>query len=99
MGIMTLQAIAHCRRMHRQSGQDLLLIVAAQAESLRSRSDQLDAGDVASDANFVAAQAASRDCRVDCLPFAFLLVALETLRGVYILLKWYGVGFCHSRRN
>src|ERR1700756_2691146 len=62
VGVVTLNAVAHCWRMHCPvKGRRVLLCVATQAEGLRSRSDQLDAGHIFIDSNFVATQAAGRD--------------------------------------
>ena len=87
MRIVALDAIPDCRRMHRLGRICFLLVVAAQAERLRSRGRQLDAGDILGDADFVAAQAARRDRRVHCLTFGFLCVALQALRGIDVLIQ------------
>jgi hypothetical protein len=99
MRIVALQAITDSRRMHRLSSLNLLLIMAAQAESLRRRGDQLHPSHIAGDANFVAAQASSRDRRMHCLSFALVFMAFEALRGIYILLERNRVSFGYSRRN
>src|ERR1700688_2852886 len=75
--VVTLDAVAHRRRMHRAfEGRRVFLRVASQAEGLRSRSDQLDAGHIFVDPNFMAAQGARRDPRMDTLPLRFISMAL-----------------------
>ena len=98
VGVVTLNAVAHCRRMHCPvKGRRVLFRVATQAEGLRSRSDQLDAGHIFIDSNFVAAQAARRDRRMDRLALGLILVALETLRRINILVERNRMLFCEYR--
>ena len=87
MRIMALHAIADCGRMDRLSGLNLLFVVAAETESLRCRSRQLDASDIAVHPDFVATHTAGRDRRVNGLPFALILVALETLFRIDIFVE------------
>jgi len=89
--IVTLHAIANRRGMNRLARLYLLLIVAAQAERLGGSGDQLDPGDVAIDADFVAAQAAGRDGGVNCFPFAFVFVALQALGRIHVVFEGYRV--------
>lgn len=86
--VVTLDAVAHGRRMHRsfESG-GVFICVATQAQCLGSRSNQLDAGYVFTDPNFVAGQAAGRDRRMDCLTLRLILMAFEALRRVDILVE------------
>src|SRR5579864_8146698 len=77
----------------------IFLRVATQAECLRSRGGQLDAGHIFVDSNFVAAQAAGRNRRMDGLAFRLILVALETLRRIYILVEWHRMFFGPRRHQ
>lgn len=86
--IVTLDAVAHCRRMHcpfQRGG--IFLGVATQAHRLRSRCNQLDASDVFIDAHFVATQTSRGDRGVNRLAFRLILMALETLRRIDILVE------------
>ena len=65
----------------------LLLVVATEAQGLGRCRDQLDPRYIPVDSDFVAAQAARRDCRVHRLTFGFLCVALQALRGINILVQ------------
>jgi hypothetical protein len=65
----------------------LLLIVAAEAQGLGRRGDQLDARDVPVHPDFMAAQASGRDRRVNRLSFALVFVALQTFGRVDILFE------------
>src|ERR1700686_1054004 len=86
--VVTLDAVAHRRRMHRAfEGRGVFLRVASQAEGLRSRSDQLDAGPIFIDPNVMAAQAARRDRRMDRPPLGLLFRVLETLCRINILVE------------
>jgi hypothetical protein len=60
----------------------ILVGVAGDAQRLRRGGYQLYAGDIFVDANLVAARATHLDRRVNVGAFAFVFVALETLRGV-----------------
>ena len=93
--VVTLDAVAHRRRMHCPfEGRGVFLRVASQAEGLRSRSDQLDAGHIFIDPNFVATQAARRDRRMYCFALRLILMAFETLRRINILVERNRMLFC-----
>jgi hypothetical protein len=85
--------------MNRLSGLDLLFIVAAKAERLRRRGREFHPSNIPSDSNFMAAQAAGGDCRVDCLPFALVFVTLEALCRVDVLIERYRVRLRKGRQN
>ena len=70
--------------------------MAAEAERLRRRGGQLDPGDVVVDPDFVAAQAAGRDRRVNCFPFGLVFVALQALRGVDVLIQRNRMRLCKA---
>jgi hypothetical protein len=88
MRIVTLQAIAHRRRVHRSLQRCRIFFrVTADAQGLRSRCDQLDSRDVFTYSNFVTAQTSGGDRRVDGLPFRFVLVALDALSRIDVLVE------------
>jgi len=97
--VVALHAIADCRRMDGLPYLNFLVVVAAEAEGLGCGSGQLDPGDIFVDPNFMTAQASGGDCRVNCLSFALIFVALETLRRVHILFKRYRVSLGPGRRT
>src|SRR5579862_6238843 len=100
MRIVTLDAVAHRRRMYRPFERGSVFIrVTTQAERLGSRSDQLDAGHIFIDPNFVAGQAAGRDRRMDRFALRLILVALETLGRIDILFKRDRMLFGPCRRR
>ena len=88
VGIMALDAIAHCRGMHGpfQRG-GVFICVTSKAEGLRSRRDELDSGYVFVDPNFVATCAAHLDGGVDGLALGLIFVALQTCLRVGIRLQ------------
>src|SRR5580700_8789873 len=62
MGIVALDAVAHCRRMYRAlQRRGVFIRVAADAQRLRRRSGQLDPRDVFIDSNFVTTQTSRGD--------------------------------------
>jgi len=88
MWIVTRQAIANRRLV--DPPLDLFRIffgVAGKAELVRNRGDQLDARHVFAHADLMAAQAAGCDRRVHRLPFGFVFVTLEALRGIGVLIE------------
>lgn len=86
--IVTLDAIAHRRRMHSSFKCGRVFVrVATQAKRLRSRSDQFDASHVLVDPNFVTAQASGRDGGMNRLPFRLVLMALQAFGRVDILIE------------
>ena len=86
--IVTLDAIAHGRRMHAAfEGGGVFVGMATEAKCLRSRSDELDASYIFVDPNFVAAQTSGGNGGVDGLALRFVIVALEAFFGVDVLLK------------
>ena len=87
MRIVALDAIPDGRRMHRLGRIGLLLIMATQAQRLRGRGRELYPGDIFSDTDFMATEAAGRDRRVHSLAFALLGVALQALRSINILVQ------------
>ena len=87
MRVVTLNAVAHCGRMNRSFERCCVLVgVAAEAERLRSRRDQLYARNIFVDPHLMAAQTARRDGGMDELAFRLILVALEALFRVDVLL-------------
>jgi len=105
MRIVALDAIPDRGRMHRLGRIGFLLVVAAQAERLRSRGRELYPRDIFGDSDFVATQAAGRDGRVHCLTFGFLCVALQALRSIDVLIQrnWMrlpeGGERCHAQQK
>lgn len=88
MRVVTLDAIAHRRRMHRPfKSRGIFFGMATQAESLGSRSNQLDASYVFTDPNFVTAQTSRRNRRMDSLALRLILMALEALRRIDVLVE------------
>ncbi len=88
MRIVAGQAIAHSGLVDRALDLGRILVcVTSQAELVRNGCGQLNASDIFINANFVAAQATSRDRRVNCLSFALVLVALQALRRVDIFVE------------
>ena len=86
MRVVTLDAVSHSGRMHRPFNSGCIFVrVATEAQRLRSRSDELDAGYVFIDPNFVTAQASRGNGGVDRLTLRFVLMALQALLGVNIL--------------
>lgn len=85
--------------MHRLTGLDFLLVVAAQAESLSRSGGELYPGDVPIHPYFMAAQAPGRNRRVNCFSFGLICVALNALRRVYILVERNGMSFRESWQN
>jgi len=90
MRIVTLDAVAHRRRMNRTlDAGEIFVGMAGDTQRLRGRSDQLDAGDVFVDANLVAACASHRDCGMDELPLSLVRVTLSAFGRVGILIERY----------
>src|SRR5579862_355938 len=71
--------------------------MATEAQSLRSRSCQLDARHVFIDAHFVATQASRCDRRVNRLALGLIFVALEALRGIDVFIERNRVLFGEGR--
>ena len=89
---MALQAIANGGAMNGSFNLCGVLVgVAGEAEPDGRSGNQLDAGDVLVDANFVADIASQRNRRVDELPFGLALMAGGTLGWVSVLVKGNGV--------
>ena len=83
VGIVALDAIAHCGRMHSSLERSGVFIrMAGQAEGLRRRGDQFDARDVFVDANLMATRAAHLDGGVDGLAFGLIFVTFQAGLGV-----------------
>ena len=98
--IVAGQAFANRRLVNRTSNLRCVLFgVATEAQLVGRSGDQFDAGDVAIDPNFVAAQASHGDGGVDRFPFALIFVAFEAFRRIDILVERHGVGFGHRRGN
>jgi hypothetical protein len=85
--------------MDRLPSLHLLLVVAAEAQGLRRRGDQLNPRYIPVDSDFMAAQATGRDRRVNCLSFALVFVALQAFGRVHILFERNRVGFSENGRN
>ena len=96
---MALHAVANCRRMHRQSGLNLLVVVAAQAESLRRSVRELYPSHVASHADFVAAQASGGNGGMYRFAFTLVFVAFQALLRVDVFIERYWMGLGPSRCN
>ena len=77
----------------------ILVGMAGEAESVGRGGRQLDPRDIFVHADFVAAQASSRNGGVNCLPFAFIFVALQALRRVDIFVERNRVGLGRSGQN
>ncbi len=87
MWIMTFQAIAYRRRVNGALELGGIFVgMAGETEPVGSGSDQLNAGDILVDPNFMAAQAPHRDGGMDEFAFRFILVTFEALGRVDILL-------------
>src|SRR5579864_234189 len=91
--IVALHAITHCRRMDGLPSLHLLLVVAAEAKCLGRRGDQFDPRYIPVDSDFVAAQAAGSDRRVNRLSFALVFVALQAFGRIHILFEGNRVSF------
>ncbi len=76
--IVALDAIAHGRRVDRSfEGSGVLVSVTGDAKRLRSRGDELYAGDVFVDPHLVTAHAAHRDRGVDSFSLGLVFVTLN----------------------
>jgi hypothetical protein len=88
MRIVTLDAVANGRGMDGAFQRRRVFIgVAGDAQLLRSRRDELYAGDVLIDAHFMAAHTAHGDGGVDELALGLLLVAFQTLGRVDVFVQ------------
>ncbi len=88
MRIVALEAISNCGRMNLPL--DLFWVffgVAGKAESLRSGSRQLDAGDVFIHPDFVASRASGRDGGVYGGPFGLVLMTLDAFGWVGVFVE------------
>ena len=89
MWVMALDAIANRGRMNGSlQGFSVLVAVARETNCRRAGGDQLYAGNIFVDANFVAARAAHRDGRVHELAFGLVFVALDAFGRVGVLIQW-----------
>ncbi len=88
--IMALEAVANGGLVH--DAVDLggiLVIVTVETKCCDRRCDQLDAGDVLIDADFMATRASSGHGRVHTFPFCFISMTFQALRSVRILVERY----------
>lgn len=94
MWIVTGQAVTNRGLVNRtfELGR-VFVAVAGQAKLVGGSGDQHHPGDVFVNPDFVTAQAPRGDGGVDRLTFAFVFVALQALRRIYILLERDRVGF------
>lgn len=80
MGIVTLEAIADGRAMYAALDLGGVFVgVTLKTEAVGGGCDQLYACDLFANAYFVTARTSSRNCRMDRLPLALVLVALDAL--------------------
>lgn len=88
MRIVALEAIANCRAVDLACVLGGIFIsVALQTDLDRRRRYELYAGDIAVDANFMAAQTARRHRRMNSFAFGLVLVALQALLAGDVLFK------------
>jgi hypothetical protein len=90
MRIMALQAVANGRTV--DSALELrcaLVSVTRETQTGGRRGDQLYAGDIFVDPNFMTNVAAEGNCGVDRLAFRLVLVASEALCGIRVFVERY----------
>ncbi len=88
MRIMALDAVPNRRRMDRSfEGRRVLIGMAGDAQGLRSRGDQLDAGDVLVDPDLMTSSAAHRDRGVNGLALRLLFMAPDARGAVRLRVK------------
>ena len=98
MRVVTLEAIANCRRMDLAFEIGGIVIgMAGETERLRRAGDQLDARDIFIYADLVATGAAGGDGGMDELALRFVLVTLGTLLGGVFLSS--GTGWTPAKTN
>ena len=97
MRIVAGQAIANRRRVDLSLDlRGIFVGVAGEAELVRSGGDQLDAGGVFVDADFVTTGAAHRNGGMDGFAFRFVFMALETFGAIRLRIERNGM---YSRGN
>ena len=76
MWVVALYAVSYCWRVNPPfNGLSVFFGVAGNAEGARGICNQLDAGYILGDSNFVTTGAAHGDCGMDELAFGFIFVA------------------------
>src|ERR1019366_2718637 len=100
MRVVTFDAVAYGRRMYGPFQRRHVFVgVAGDAECQRSRSDELYAGDIFVDPDFMAAQTAHRNGGMDGLAFRLVFVALEALGAIGLRIERNGVNGGGGARN
>jgi len=100
MRVVTFDAVAHGGRVYGPFEFGRVLVrMASDAERLRSRGDELYAGDIFVDPDFMAAQTTHRNSRVDGLACCPILMTFQALGSVGGLLQWHWVNRGSGVRN
>ena len=100
MRVVAGQAIANRRLVHTALDlRGIFIAVAGQADFVGDDGDELYAGDISVDPDFMTAQTAHRNSGVDGLAFRLVSVALEALGAVGLRIERNGVNGGGGARN